>query len=475
MNISAQQLNTYIALGVLAGLATVIAFIQTWKWFVRSGKEIIDLATIGKFVFYIFGSVGTAILLVIAGVSVYWLFFYKKQYEQNFEDADISSFLSLFKVFLVISFVLKTLDIIHLIIQQTGIDIFFMDWERSKTGDLSSVSVWRTYFVANEFNEIQTFRRINVAFQLFFVLFFLKVIRLENISCAQSTFTLFTEETNCTEYNQILRTGLGFSTLLGTAIIQYIAYAIFYQRIIADRIVNFIDLCSVSNISVFVLDENQHGYYIHGRSPHGRTDVNIKEVLMNLHREANQMSGTRGLQNNSNDQIFIMKMNRNFRKQYDLLFRTYYNYVGPRKTREDVERYTDMLLQSYQNLNGFLCAFIDHSLASHKYFIRNRYFLERVLNYEFQARANLNTDGTMDNFFYIDNERSFTKIFLYGEERSLFIWNTIVFLLVDSIATNYILAAAITYTLNSIFVSIRDSFGRRNLSRKTLIPRNFLI
>jgi hypothetical protein len=50
----------------------------------------------------------------------------------------------------------------------------------------------------------------------------------------------------------------------------------------------------------------------------------MKEILMNFHREKNRMSGTRGLQANSNEQIFIMKINGNFRKQYELLFRHYY-------------------------------------------------------------------------------------------------------------------------------------------------------
>jgi meckelin len=108
------------------------------------------------------------------------------------------------------------------------------------------------------------------------------------------------------------------------AVIQYFVYIIFYQRLIANKILNFIDLCSVSNISIFILDLNHHGYYIHGRSPHGLTDVNIKDILMNFHREKNRMSGTRGLENNSNEQIFIMKININFRKQYELLFRNYY-------------------------------------------------------------------------------------------------------------------------------------------------------
>ncbi|CAF5117638.1 unnamed protein product, partial [Rotaria sp. Silwood1] len=69
------------------------------------------------------------------------------------------------------------------------------------------------------------------------------------------------------------------------------------------------------------------------------------------------------------------------------------NYHGPRKVREDVERYTNMLLQSYQNLNGFLCAFIDHSLSSHEYIIRNRYLIEKLLNYEFRVRTKSNFQG----------------------------------------------------------------------------------
>lgn len=83
------------------------------------------------------------------------------------------------------------------------------------------------------------------------------------------------------------------------------------------------DLCSVSNISVFILDQSRHGYYIHGRSPHGITDVNIKDMIMNLDRESRLMSPTRGLEANSIAQLFIMRINRAFRAQYDSLFRQY--------------------------------------------------------------------------------------------------------------------------------------------------------
>jgi hypothetical protein len=50
----------------------------------------------------------------------------------------------------------------------------------------------------------------------------------------------------------------------------------------------------------------------------------MKDMVMNLERESRSMSGTRGLQANSSEQLFIMKINRVFRIQYDLLFRKYY-------------------------------------------------------------------------------------------------------------------------------------------------------
>jgi hypothetical protein len=39
-----------------------------------------------------------------------------------------------FSALVVIAFILKTIDILHLIIHQSRIDIFFIDWEKPKTG-----------------------------------------------------------------------------------------------------------------------------------------------------------------------------------------------------------------------------------------------------------------------------------------------------------------------------------------------------
>lgn len=79
---------------------------------------------------------------------------------------------------------------IHLIIVQVTTYVFFMDWERPRgfiiprhgepsttehTKTPSPVTIWRTYFVANEWNELQNYRKTSYIFQLFAMLFFLKV------------------------------------------------------------------------------------------------------------------------------------------------------------------------------------------------------------------------------------------------------------------------------------------------------------
>lgn len=69
-----------------------------------------------------------------------------------------------------------------------------MDWERPRASgnlprpqangssnqnsvpDTQKISIWRTYFVANEWNEIQTLRKTSLSLQLLVVLLFLKVV-----------------------------------------------------------------------------------------------------------------------------------------------------------------------------------------------------------------------------------------------------------------------------------------------------------
>lgn len=70
-----------------------------------------------------------------------------------------------------------------------------------------------------------------------------------------------------------------------TASAQFIFVSLIYERFFQHQIQQFVDLCSISNISVFILESELYGYYIHGRSIHGRADTGLREMHENFVRE----------------------------------------------------------------------------------------------------------------------------------------------------------------------------------------------
>ncbi|KAL7984184.1 hypothetical protein Chor_002754 [Crotalus horridus] len=252
MNQSEAHIHTDIALGVLGGLAVLWSLLKTAGWKRRIGSPMIDLQTVTKFLLFYAGDLANVFFIITVGTGIYWLIFFKAQQfvsvllpQPSQEDKFIS--------YAGCAFVLKALHFLHLLVSQLSIDIFFIDWERPKGKVLKAVegengirsvstpvSIWRTYFIANEWNEIQTIRKINPLFQVLAVLFFLEVIY----------------------------------------------FSVIHERFIEDKIRQFVDLCCMSNISVFLLSDRCFGYYIHGRSVHGHSDTNMEEMNMNLKREA---------------------------------------------------------------------------------------------------------------------------------------------------------------------------------------------
>lgn len=41
---------------------------------------------------------------------------------------------------------------------------------------------------------------------------------------------------------------------------------------------DFVDLCSIANVSIFILDDNLHGYYIHGENPFGFSEGSLQHL-----------------------------------------------------------------------------------------------------------------------------------------------------------------------------------------------------
>lgn len=352
MNLEPQSQAVWISIGIISVFSFLWTIIRTWVWSRRSGKIAVDIITLFKFLMYLISHLSNVFFIVSIVMSIYWLIFYKGQALAFVTIPNVKEEES-YRIILIVAFFLKLIDVIHLILVQCSYDIFFIDWERPKNFGTSQaasydhgftlkvgkssdriqdeskrplteesaihskVSCWRTLFVANEWNEIQTFRKINPTFQLIALLFFLKVINLEALTTADCNVSLDRDsDLYIAPYSALLRIGMAGSIYIALGVCQYIIYNFIYIRCVADIIGQFIDFCSVSNISMFVMTHSQFGYYIHGRSPHGNADTGMQQMAQALLKEENDLSSKRGLEEGSVHQTFSISISGRLSKQY---------------------------------------------------------------------------------------------------------------------------------------------------------------
>ncbi|XP_037659112.1 meckelin [Choloepus didactylus] len=479
MNQGEAQVQTDIALGVLGGLAVLLSLLKTAGWKRRIGSPMIDLQTVIKFLVYYAGDLANVFFIITVGTGLYWLIFFKAQ-------KSVSVLLPVpnqeerFVTYMGCAFAMKALQFLHKLISQITIDIFFIDWERPKGKVLKAVegeggvrsatvpvSIWRTYFVANEWNEIQTVRKINPLFQVLTVLFFLEVVGFKNLALMDPSSSLSRSPPSyIPPDSRILRYAVSAALWLVIGIVQILFFAVFYERFIEDKIRQFVDLCCMSNISVFLLSHKCFGYYIHGRSVHGHADTNMEEMNMNLKREAENLCSQRGLVPNTDGQTFQIAISSQMRQHYDRIHETLTRKNGPARLLSSSASTFEQSIKAYHTMNKFLGSFIDHVHKEMDYFIKDKLLLERILGMEFM-------EPMEKSIFYNDEGYSFSSVLYYGNEATLLIFDLLFFCVVDLACQHFILAAFLTYLQQEIFRFIRNTVGQKNLASKTLVDQRF--
>ncbi len=58
-----------------------------------------------------------------------------------------------------------------------------------------------------------------------------------------------------------------------------------YERYFEHKLRQFVDFCSVANVSVLVLSRPLFGHYIHGKSVHGHADTDMRQMNYNFRKE----------------------------------------------------------------------------------------------------------------------------------------------------------------------------------------------
>ncbi|XP_062619193.1 meckelin-like [Saccostrea cucullata] len=479
MGLDSYRKDFQIAVGTLSTLGVILAGYKTWVWSKRAGRLAIDFASIINFVFYVSGVLSNVFFVITFGIAFYFLIFYKRQnyvYLFLLDGIQYEEWLGLFGS----AFALKCLQVAHMIASQCTVDIFFIDWEKPK-GTLgiksdgskkeNPVSIWRTYFVANEWNEIQTCRKINHIFQIFATVFFLSYVGFENVATKDPNGQVVKSSSDYqAPYDTMFRYAIGALVYLLVAFVQWLFFTLIYERFFEDKVRDFVDLCSMANISVFIMHHAQYGYYIHGRSVYGKADTNMKEMFEMMKREEKDLVGQRGLLPNTEQQTFVMTLPRKLRLKYEevLLAVALEGAGGGPQAGKEKGGLTDKQVEAYNVINKFLSTFIDHSLKNLDYQVRDKTLLESIMDTEF-------LDASEKGYFYNDDGHSFDQCLFYGNEITLLLFDTLLFCIIDLIATNFVLSGIITYIIVELVALVRDHGGRKNLAKKTLVDERFLI
>ncbi|XP_060849332.1 meckelin isoform X2 [Rhopalosiphum padi] len=292
-----------MSLGILSGCVFIWSCIHTWSESKRCGRMAIDLWTVGQFAITCCSHFANMIFVVCLLLAIHTLFFYKAQSVVYIllPSQDLEAVVNRY---IIIAFILKIVEIVRLIWKQTNIDIFLVDWEKPRilsnqkqngimATQKQTVSIWRSYFVANEWAEIQTKRKISSPLQLLLTILLLKIYGLENWAAAEPEVHL--TKVPYRPISQLLGFGMLVIVFSIVYIVQWITTVAIYERYIKNCIQQFVDICSLANISVFILSAEFFGYYIHGRSAHGFSDTDMESLIGQLRREEDNMVRHRGL------------------------------------------------------------------------------------------------------------------------------------------------------------------------------------
>jgi meckelin len=421
-------------------------------------------------------------------VSWYWFVFFKLQDTVAVmlpPMHNIYSSVSVYNGFVMmlhLLFFCQLYHILHMVYRQANVDLFFIDWEPARKEN-KSVSVWRTILVANEWNEMQAIRRTDLSLTLFVLGFFLLGLKLENNATQQPELSNLQEG----QLNVLLRFAntcwFWFVMTVGQLLWKYLIY----ERYITEpKEQIFIDMCTIAKVSVIVLDEPYHGYYLHCRSPHQYADGNMAELVSMLHKEEVGLTVDRTLDGaNSDVQCYEIFLTGDWRVRFDKasgglmdydpatnFFESLMSVTQPRRRfggqggmgsdRGSLSggarnMATDRMMKSWGDLNSFLQAFIENNFAMPdlKRVFREPTYIEKV----FGTPPDLTAPGQAC-VFYPDQQYSYVKVHLLGKEMDMVLLDILVYSIFDLWLGSTAISMLLCYLVDSCISRLREELGQ---------------
>ncbi len=476
-----------IIIGFLFALGVLIFCIRMANWQSRQKTDSSDTGSSGSaiglwFLLHAFmiacHTLSLLFFLFMFSICAYWFVFFKLQNEV-FLLLPPENELYLFEATLHALFWCQTMYVAYTIGQQCQSDIIFVDWEqnnRRKSGN--GIPMWRLLLVADVWNKMQAMRRSSITFSLVFIGFVMTGLG-QNQNAVPRPNLQGNGSAACNSDNNSIALGFANTVIFwcAAAVIQWVWRFVFYERFLHEPVATkFVDMCTVCNISVFIMMENHKGYYLHCKSPYQRAECSMEELLKSLDREGRGLSTARSLDGASSGcQTFDFYASPVFRRQISKI----YSYARPRQDRfffrsnsNDAEKAN----LAKDELTFFLQNFIDRrpppSRDGLRYVVRESWLAERLLGI---TPTDFRTKSEPTCIMHPDNHGFLSSTFLgIGVEIDLLIHDILTYNVASMTFNNVGTSLMFTYSVHLTRKFIRSWFGHKNLSEKALIDERFL-
>ena len=245
-------------------------------------------------------------------------------------------------------------------------------------------------------------------------------------------------------------------------------------------------MCFLAKVSVVILSEDFAGYYLYGRNRMPFADTSMSDINKELQKEVEMNVGPRGLLANSEDptlsdnQTFQIYIPRTIRDKYNsTMLNRIQEAAFAQRGRSGVlgvpQRGAgavpgDADLKAKRSIEGDFVSMIADVENNPSKQVRNPQFVERLMG----MPPDLGPGGEKAVFQH-DMFSRFKEVLFYGIEAKLVVWNILVFLAVDSSSRNPAVAGLVTWILNFAAATLRESYVKENLSKKSLIDGRFLL
>ena len=455
-------------------------------------------------IFKTFKYFGIIMFFFTWGLTAYWYIFFKCQYRPYVFFPDLfESYWNHYRKFDILWGLAcgsYGLYMLYRIYNQINCDVFFIDWEHDKdiletvmgkTMNKPYKSPWRSIHIVNQYNLLQKTRTISIPFC--FIIF---------IMCYYSKHILWKHHTQLSPNVSFAETSLEnylLTHFLGTSIIFIVGLAQwFIRRVIQPWVptptTEFLDLCSVANVSVLILQESLSGYYVHGQSPLGKADVTLQELIRFLEEEGRGKIKGRGITDDKNDnlQTYEIYLSYTMRQIYDGLYffptlqeidkGTQYDRIQNQAKFMNIFKYipeslnTNNIYEINKFMNNHLKEKIEQVTMQSKLLVKQKSLCERF--FDFPPSIDLTSRQVKELVFYKDPGRNFEDVLFLGMELEwlifvIYIWEMWTLSLLKY-GQSLPIAIFMTYVMERMFFKIRVFFGEKNVAKKAVVDNRFL-